>query len=1336
MTLLAAEASRSNGALTALVRENPELAALYGDTNSVARLYLREENNSWLGSVHLRTAAMYARDPAQHEYAKEQLRAATAWIRRRAALPEHERYHWKINAFDIACGTEAVFWLDGAEAAQRWLSDWHPISAIVNATEELAKSLTVQLTPEQQEQLFDQLKLPLWAKVLFITTFAYTSTKLSSTFLTQIEQILETLTQGIKKGRKFIKVKKTWIISLCQLAASNGLSTEHTLLVSKALCPKFPETMPYNHVDLLKYDLPLQTICLQSALTDKNITINELLPEKYRPKQGQRNYYQYESEIRKFNEIIGKVLNVYKIHANAIVKQLTVADVVEQISQELNQQIQESEQRWFQPDLKYEVWAEKACQALINCSGDASSILEKIADAVEPLMRGGSPRLWIDMARLLMPDETYRLLGYRLLERAAQHVTEKPFPGYDRWQTLLKCAVVVNQYDKEQGRDYYKRSLAAAEGIDDESTHLLSLQALFARKIALSLSFQERQDFAARLANVVEAFKNYVSESSILPWKETLASVSHLDAASGMALCSRWDDENHLRLEDGIIPVVRETTASSFLSPLEGLWLLRLAGEEYDVSKDAIQLLEQIRVKGISSRPQLVQIMRELSLWICRDIPLEKRKEVATIVLDWANQYGMGQLVGIADLRELLSFISSLSPENKFNEPSFNVVQQENEATVEQIINSARSGNFDQLNSQLEGVWRQSHSSVKELLINLGRVISPSQRSKYLDTLVELNFNQPLFVYYVVEALQFHLAQWKDLTYIRDWIPKGISILFENHLPSLLLLWYSRDYKGFEEFLSLLNLSGENKTKLLLRAVVKHIEVLSPKELYTVARPLAVSLPDLELRDILDWSLNRTEKQVVRDGNTIFSSNSVFSPDKAPSVLAQFIWALFGHPDKRVRWRALHAARAIAKLPNKAFIDELVNLSWSKTAGAFRSAQLEFYWMSARTWLMLLFQRLACESPENLQEHAQVISEHALSRRFPHAQIREIAKLTALYLARNTPQCLPPNVVEILHFANAPSACFYPRENRYESRTNSSEEVDKSRSENRFSFDRMDTLRYWYAPASRVFGNAKPDIAQRAEKWVCDQWGRADQDWYSDIRELGNRDKWQKMSKSQGTIPVLENLHTYLEYHAMFCAAGEMVDSKLPVCVDTYEDAKCPWEEWIRGHLNASSNYWIADIRSLTPYRSDCWGHFLPIKEWLHKYTFDELDSGLGLTEAKHTGEIVISGVIDLYDSQRHGYLRINSALVNPTTARSLLHALQTTDYHNFQLPIEGRGSGDFEINESGFELQSWLMLARQEAEALDQFDPLARNLRLESEIVTLGSPFLNSMKLNRTPGR
>jgi len=49
-------------------------------------------------------------------------------------------------------------------------------------------------------------------------------------------------------------------------------------------------------------------------------------------------------------------------------------------------------------------------------------------------------------------------------------------------------------------------------------------------------------------------------------------------------------------------------------------------------------------------------------LLVRRDIPLAERTAAATRIVEWADVHGMGQLAGIAELRELISFVSSLPP--------------------------------------------------------------------------------------------------------------------------------------------------------------------------------------------------------------------------------------------------------------------------------------------------------------------------------------------------------------------------------------------------------------------------------------------------------------------------------------------------------------------------------------------------------------------------------------------------------------------------------------------------------------------------------------------------
>jgi len=65
--------------------------------------------------------------------------------------------------------------------------------------------------------------------------------------------------------------------------------------------------------------------------------------------------------------------------------------------------------------------------------------------------------------------------------------------------------------------------------------------------------------------------------------------------------------------------------------------------ERYDVSENAIPLLERLRTRDVSARPQLVQMMQALSYWVRRDIPLAERTAAATRIVEWADVHGMGR---------------------------------------------------------------------------------------------------------------------------------------------------------------------------------------------------------------------------------------------------------------------------------------------------------------------------------------------------------------------------------------------------------------------------------------------------------------------------------------------------------------------------------------------------------------------------------------------------------------------------------------------------------------------------------------------------------------------
>ena len=190
----------------------------------------------------------------------------------------------------------------------------------------------------------------------------------------------------------------------------------------------------------------------------------------------------------------------------------------------------------------------------------------------------------------------------------------------------------------------------------------------------------------------------------------------------------------------------------------------------------------------------------------------------------------------------------------------------------------------------------------------------------------------------------------------------------------------------------------------------------------------------------------------------------------------------------------------------------------------------------------------------------------------------------------------------------------------------------------------------------------------------------------------------------------METLRVYLEYHAMLCAAGEMVDA-LPVAVSEWDDPTCPWPGWLARHLCFSDAAWLADRRTPVPFEPESWGVFEAVENWKDPRGPQLFSAGSGL-DAVDGEWIVANGYVQVGDYERYGSTYVASALVNPDTSNSLMLALQAGKARQFRLPREGEEEpDDMEINESPFELHGWTRESGGDSQGLDEFDPLARGV-------------------------
>lgn len=206
---------------------------------------------------------------------------------------------------------------------------------------------------------------------------------------------------------------------------------------------------------------------------------------------------------------------------------------------------------------------------------------------------------------------------------------------------------------------------------------------------------------------------------------------------------------------------------------------------------------------------------------------------------------------------------------------------------------------------------------------------------------------------------------------------------------------------------------------------------------------------------------------------------------------------------------------------------------------------------------------------------------------------------------------------------------------------------------------------------------------------------------------MRDRYPWQETHNDHGAQPAVEDLRTYLEYHAMLLVAGELLDDRTPVVTshDDFDDDR--WRGWITEHLDVDQSRWMADRRSRAPLRP--WAYdVLPSREqWRARSDADfdaELDFG--------AGHIVVDSSIHISRPDRYAIAWVASSLVSPKTALALLRALQSAnDPSDFRLPQEKDGDwvDDMQIDEAGFRLAGWVLDQQVHELGLEEHDGLRR---------------------------
>ena len=1296
LLVLFAEAARHNLAVRKLLRDRPDLGMRYGEPETVARIYAEESEPDWLGPLHMRLAGIYA-GLGDQSAATAHCEQAHAWLRRRFLEDES----WPIEAEDVASLAEASFYFNGSKDAAAEVDNWRPPEFREEVWEHLVRRV-VRAGQRDVSQLLNIAGVPGELRARRFAA-AYMA---GAGFETQsLLELVDAITANPPEvGRE----DGAWVAGFVELAASAGGDTESLIRLCDALALPVPSHAPHRYSWLGDFRDPLRVAAIRAVCVGKPLDIELLMPASVTDVgDDYRERSRADEERRLMGTQVGRFVAVYEARAKAIVTSCAVADLAA-IRARLTPEPGATGVYSNETDYGHSRWLSAFMDALLACRGTDLSLVRAVVEEVPRAASGDQYQCWLTIARKLVTDDRYRTEGLLLLEKAATFIEEAEVPANEKIEALLDACAIADPVDRVQAQDLHARAVIAAESMDDEGAARLQLHACVTETLQPG---PECRPLLNRVAAAVARYRLRVSDDRRLPWVETIKATATIDPQTAAVLICRWEDEGLTPLEQSIDAAVVPFADGPLFTAEDALALLDLSGEEASSMPATTDLLDRV-----DPGPDRAVALTHTCERIRRDLLGHARSSAAAALRGWASANGLGTSSCVTALEPYVEperervdrgpWRDQASADRAEREWTAKREAQRQEAS--RILERARDPSARSLEEDLSKLVDVSqHQQISDYLNEYLAWVTVAQRQEFLTALAAVPSDHPASRFHADDLLDTAIAaaeQWSGSSRIQPQLQATLVQILRTHLVSLMRY----HQPGAPTLSRLLDISVfEDAAKPLLESLFAHADHLPPAALYGLATDLTRTLDNDERMSLVGWSLDQLD---------IPSTTNSALPTTRQETLAGLLWRLLGAPDKAIRWRAAHTARHLLSRRDPVLARALWDRVLRTNADPFTSPGAPFLWMSARLWALLLLARMARDAPTVVAPLLPEITEVAMDESYPHAAIREFAKRAALDIDASGAGNLHPEIREQLGFVNAPPACMRERQVTYGTTDRRNRDWDSER----FHFGMTDTLPYIYGPFGARFGLDVEEICTRAETWILDRLGLADQDGRDPRLD---RYHHNASYATHGALPRVESWHEMLETHALQLVAGELCDQRVPIIYEPYDEEPDPWMDWIERYLDSPRDSWIVDLRNPTPPRAELLLHDATSTGWptIDEHSLDDFVHCFG------PEVLVVEAGVSFSTDFGYGGTYMSSALVDPAHAHALMRLLQTTEEPRaFTIPVQfdGWDVDREEISDGDFKLLAWLWEERDRGDRnIEEHDPLAR---VNRTLVRPGEAFIS----------
>lgn len=1318
--LIGAEAIGTKIAMRSLLASSPGLSASYA-RETASRLILGDADMlSEHGPLLLH---LMAEDATRGDAisVREGRRRMQAWgeARKDSYEAEFQKYRhaspWKISPEDVSAGVYSTLLLEGAARAIAHFARIRPLRFAYW----VAKVLVARLLAEDRANLVEALAAELHgARVVFL---------LVPLALAGRDVDLDRLARGLLALKRRFALDGRVVMGLhdhedkLEPYAIDTLLTAAEILVArggnKDVAMKVVE--PFLDTELRRIDrchdfetslldAILRSLCLSEAINGREAKAGMVLTARPKPVNEPRNSRlsgDEEQHDRQLRELVEALIQFYVVRARMIAGAPLSAEA-------LGKALGEAQGR-----LERESWRlERRLASMAMRAKAAESLAVLLAVGVKPelvmtqaatILGGWWSHTGVNIRELFERLAAVPALHDRLvteIAQAAEAVRQRRTGAEEKSKALVAFARLLSMISPDDADVIFKQAVEVTSQLDSKIMDQLRLTGQLVEHGGSG--FCERAgESAVGLAELIYDAAIRLKGFEDFPWSESLSALARLDLPLALACVARWDDAQVVSLGQALGPVVGIGLETGRLSLAQAVSLCSL--------EDRIDGESLLRVCAAAEKEES-EWAAAISEELAHDILVERVVGSGSLS-DFVALWGVGPWSG--RLRQQRQFEATL-PETTSIEsaPPIPPVAREPSLLDAHIWTSLLDAHIwtvetltrsEALGPELEDLIARSRAAkqyitTEEVLTAARAQLPMKHRVEHLNALAGLE--NGMLGSEVVRTILKATDEWVANPAVRNWCVEKLPNFIADHLPMLArnLPWESL----VAPVLAKAQVTDAQSQDILLQGLERSVDHLNASATFALAGMIGCKLPPKETAELCIWYIHRLAARI--DASDLEGVSPRDRPQTVDEAVARFIYACLGDVDHRQRWRAAHASRRLARLGDAATFHLLADQYERREEPAFRERKVPFYWIAARLWFVIALDRICLESPSIADGQGPRLLEIASSQQFPHVLIRAYAADACYKLidaGRFTPTAGELAALANVNKSQLPRGTNKPEYHRGFNWFNSRDDKEYVR----FSFNEMDTIPYWYRPWLRAFDDVALRVfLEAAEHWIVDKWSVQDEPLYSrEPRQKRFSDEaWRLSSIRHGSVPTLERYQNYLEWHAMWCVVGQLLQTHALATLDCDEDDELT--QRIQHSKLTVPPIWLADLCSPKPLEKHRWrAPEQPLQAWLNDVSDEaflaELISG------SRPGYIVVDAYIEARARTFHETIRVSTGLVSPGTARALVRALQTIEVSSdYYICPEGH---DLEIEESGYTLQGWLQHTERDP-GLDDKDTFRNGIR------------------------